>query len=240
MQRHDPYILTAMDGREANHPNSAPSKDEPTAFFYVVFGLVYEALAQASTDSASSVATRDATITALQALTSLVSPEYAGSAVLEPTIFEEFSNLCYRMAMTEPPEVQVHLVAAVSSFVNSQCRRTNTPRYVHLVLAHLVTNVPFSQRKLSELPLDSPINQCLRICAHILKQAIPSSREALSGRSSSSQLTGVLIPGLSRSLLRGQDTGAEGVFFYPCKYWGRLGDGFARGYPSSINRSICW
>jgi len=139
MQRRDPYILAAMDGREAEGPASttSSSRDDPTAFFYVVFGLVYEALAQASTDSVSSVATLDVTVTALQALASLVNPEYAGSAVLEYTIFEEFSNLCYRMAMTEPPEVQVHLVAAVSSFVNSQCRRTSTTRYVHLMLAFL-------------------------------------------------------------------------------------------------------
>ena len=130
MQRHDPYIMAAMDGKEANSITPTASGDDPTLFFYVVFGLVYEALAQASADSASSVATRDVTITALQALTSLVKPEYAGSAILEPTVFEEFSNLCYRLAMTEPPEVQVHLVAVVSSFVNSQCRRTGTTRCV--------------------------------------------------------------------------------------------------------------
>lgn len=130
MQRHDPYILAAMDGREANGTIPTTSGDDPTSFFYVVFGLVYEALTQSSADSATSVATRDVTITALQALASLVKPEYAGSAILEPTIFEEFSNLCYRLAMTEPPEVQVHLVAAVSSFVNSQCRRTSATRYV--------------------------------------------------------------------------------------------------------------
>ena len=130
MQRHDPYILAAMDGREANGIIPTTSGDDPTSFFYVVFGLVYEALTQSSADSASSVATRDVTITALQALASLVKPEYAGSAILEATIFEEFSNLCYRLAMTEPPEVQVHLVAAVSSFVNSQCRRTSATRCV--------------------------------------------------------------------------------------------------------------
>ena len=187
MQRHDPYILAAMDGREVKSAAPTTSRDEPTAFFYVIFGLVYEALAQASTDSAASVATRDVTITALQALGSLITPEYAGSAVLEPTIFEEFSNLCYRMAMTEPPEVQIHLIAVVSSFVDSQCRRTSTTKCVHLMLVYLIAYVPFRQRKLSELPPGSPVNQCLRICAHILKQAIPSSREALSGRSSSSR-----------------------------------------------------
>ena len=130
MQRHDPYIVAAMDGREANSITPTTSGDDPSSFFFVVFGLVYEALAQASADSASSVATRDVTITALQALASLVKPEYAGSAILEPTVFEEFSNLCYRLAMTEPPEVQVHLVAVVSSFVNSQCRRTSTTKCV--------------------------------------------------------------------------------------------------------------
>jgi len=175
-----------MDGREANGTTSITSRDDPTACFYVVFGLVYEALTQASTDSTSSVATRDVTITALQALASLVKPEYAGSAILEPTVFEEFSNLCYRLAMTEPQEVQVHLVAAVSSFVNSQCRRTSTTRCVHLMLVHPVTNIQSSQQKLSELPHDSPISQCLRISAHILKQVIPSSRETVSSRCSRS------------------------------------------------------
>jgi hypothetical protein len=174
-------------GGTSNSGTSAASRDDPTAFFSVVFGLVHEALAQATTDSASSVATRDATITALQALAPLVRPEYAGSAVLEPAIFEEFSNLCYRMAMTEPPEVQVYLVAAISSFVNSQCRRTSTKRCVHRILVYLVADVSVSQRKLSEMPPESPINQCLRICAHMLKRAIPSSRETLSGIGSSSQ-----------------------------------------------------
>ena len=186
MQRQDPSILAAMDGREADNTIPTTSGDDPTSFFYVVFGLVYEALTQASTDSASSVATRDVTITALQALTSLVKPEYAGSAILEPTIFEEFINLCYRLAMTEPPEVQVHLVAAISSFVNSQCRRTSTTKCVHLMLVYPVTNILFSQPKLSELPHDAPINQCFRISAHILRQAIPSSRETLSSKCSRS------------------------------------------------------
>jgi hypothetical protein len=184
MQRHDHYILAAMDGREANSTASTTPGDEPTSFFYVVFGLVYEALSQASTDSASSVATRDVTITALQALTSLVKPEYSGSAILEPAIFEEFSNLCYRLAMTEPSEVQVHLVAVVLSFVNHQCRRTSTTRCVQLILVYPVADILFSQPKLSELPHDAPISQCLRISAHILKQAIPSSRETLSSRCS--------------------------------------------------------
>jgi HEAT repeat-containing protein 5 len=183
MQRRDPHILAAMDGREGNDATSITSGSDPTAFFYVVFGLIYEALVQASTDSASSVATRDVTITALQALASLVNPEYAGSAVLEPAIFEELGNLCYRMAMTEPPEVQVHLITAVSSFVNSQCRKISTTRCARLMPLYLVTNDSFSQQKLSELPPDSPINQCLRICAHVLKQAIPSSRETSSGGS---------------------------------------------------------
>ena len=139
-----------MDGREANDTTSTTPGDDPTSFFYVAFGLVYEALAQASTDSAPSVATRDVTITALQALASLVEPEYVGSAILEPTNFEECINLCSRLAMIEPPEVQVHLVATVSSFVSGQCRRASATRCVHLILTYPVTNIPFSKQKLSE------------------------------------------------------------------------------------------
>lgn len=115
MQTRDPYILAAMDGQELSQGDPSPSqsipRDEPTAFFFVIFGLVYEALATASADSTSATSTRQvAVISALQALKCLVLPEYSGKAILEPTIFDEFISLCYRMAMTESAGIQVHLI----------------------------------------------------------------------------------------------------------------------------------
>lgn len=129
MQAKDPNIVAAMDGKEDDLPTPTPDstfkRNGPTAFFFIVFGLVYEALAQASTNSASAVSNQDVSIAALEALENLVRPEYAGDAIMEPTIFEEFTSLCYRMAMMETATVQIPLIRAVASLASSQCRTNN-------------------------------------------------------------------------------------------------------------------
>lgn len=127
MQAKDPFIVAAMDGREPS--STAPDqlkapREEPAAFFYIVFGLVYEALAAASTDSVANSTTRQTSLIAsLQALKSLVRPEYAGKAILEPTIFDEFIGVCYRLAMTESAPIQIHLIEVMAVFAASQGSR---------------------------------------------------------------------------------------------------------------------
>jgi hypothetical protein len=160
MQANNPHILAAMDGKEY----TAASKDlvldsdrkEPTAFFFVVFGLVYEALATSSADSSTTSTTRQSGVTsALQALKCLVRPEYSGTVIMEPTIFEEFISLCYRMGMTESAGIQVHLVEMLAIFAGSRSSSTVA---------------------LDALTMTSPAAHCLRICAHILKQSTAQSR----------------------------------------------------------------
>lgn len=129
MEHNDPYVLAAMDGHDTINATSPPaikvSKDrvEPAQFFYIVFGIVYEALATSSTDSSSgssSVPTRLSIVdAALQTLRSLVRPEYAGNALKEATIFDEFISLCYRLAMTEPASVQVKLISMLTALALS-------------------------------------------------------------------------------------------------------------------------
>jgi len=125
MQSNDPHIIAAMDGREApangTPPPTKSSNQEPAAFFFVLFGLVYEALSTSSSDSYGSTSQRQSIfVAALQALKCLVKPEYAGRAISEPTIFEEFISLAYRIAMTEPAAIQVHLIEMLSTFAASQ------------------------------------------------------------------------------------------------------------------------
>lgn len=123
MQVGDQSILAAMDGREStavitNSPTTL--REEPTAFFFVVFGLVYEALATSSADSTLTTSARHFTVvTALQTLKCLVKPDYSGKALLEPTTFDEFISLCYRIAMTESAAVQVHLLEMMASLASS-------------------------------------------------------------------------------------------------------------------------
>ncbi|KAJ7464426.1 hypothetical protein FB451DRAFT_1489674 [Mycena latifolia] len=73
MQANDPHILAAMDGREVGKDATPPAKEarreEPSMFFFIVFGLVYEMLATASAKSSSSATSRQSTvIAALQTL----------------------------------------------------------------------------------------------------------------------------------------------------------------------------
>jgi hypothetical protein len=125
MRENDPNILAAMDGSEtASSANGAKdaqtSREEPTAYFFVIFGLVYDALVASSADATSTPTSRQTAITALETLTSIVRPEYSGKALFGPSIFDEFCGLCYRLAMTESPVVQLHLVQAMASIAKHQ------------------------------------------------------------------------------------------------------------------------
>ncbi len=123
----DPNVLLAMDGLDINDrqnlSKNTSSRDEPTALFFAVFGLVYEVLATSSADSSPSIKLRQNSVIALEALKSLVKPEYSGRALLEASIFDELTSLCYRMAITEPSTTLVHLVEAIAAFALSQKSR---------------------------------------------------------------------------------------------------------------------
>lgn len=128
MQAAEPSILAGMDGHEigTNIKTNGPSsiRAEPTMFFFVIFGLAYEALVTSSADSTLTTSARQpVVIAALQALKSLVKPEYSGNALLEPTTFDEFISLCYRMAMTETAVVQVYLIEMLAIFASSHEQR---------------------------------------------------------------------------------------------------------------------
>lgn len=134
MQGNDQYILAAMDGRDLDAkelPAGKAPREEPAAFFFIIFGLVYEALVTSSADTSSSTTTRQpVVIAALRALKCLVRPEYAGLAIMEPTIFDEFISLCYRLAMTESANIQVHLVDMLANFASTQNPKSNGTRFV--------------------------------------------------------------------------------------------------------------
>lgn len=131
MQAEDSYILAAMDGQEPKQNGSgtlvqpARGREEPTAFFYVLFGLVFEALSTSSSESSHTPSSHQSVlISALRALKSLVRPEYSGNVLAEPTIFDELISQCYRLAMTEPASVHIDLIemlASMATMQNSRC-----------------------------------------------------------------------------------------------------------------------
>jgi hypothetical protein len=116
----DAHVLAAMDGSEAvvNGVSQTAPRAEPTALFFVIFGLVYEALASPDTDNTPGQ--RTISVIALKCLKYLVRPEYSGHALLDQANFDELVSLFYRMTITEPPTMVVHILEAISSLVVSQ------------------------------------------------------------------------------------------------------------------------
>jgi HEAT repeat-containing protein 5 len=123
MEARDPFILGAMEQADdvTTASTDRSARSEPTAMFFAVFSLVYEALS-GSTPYSEPIppATGSAPVVALRAMKSLVRREYSGRALLEPAIFDELLNLWYRMAMTEPPALQAQLVEAIRVFATEQ------------------------------------------------------------------------------------------------------------------------
>jgi len=83
-------------------------REEPTAFFFVLFGIVVESLTtQPSKDSPN---TDSQTLGALSALKRILRPSVAGSAVFEGKVFSETMELFARLALTESLNVQLVIV----------------------------------------------------------------------------------------------------------------------------------
>lgn len=123
MDTHDPCVQAAMDGLESPATATAngtatPPRTEPTALFFVIYGLVYEALSVNSSD-APSAQRNTISLIAMHTLNNLVRPEYAGNALLDAPIFDELISLWYRMAMTETPALQIQLLETISAFAVS-------------------------------------------------------------------------------------------------------------------------
>ncbi|KAI5860537.1 ARM repeat-containing protein [Durotheca rogersii] len=107
------FVFDALDGKEADA--SAPNgnaksadinyRDEPVAFFFVLFGIAFEALATRS-NQADSLATQEQTLEILQALKKILHPSVSGHAIYRDAIFSETMDLLDRLVLTERLDVQ--------------------------------------------------------------------------------------------------------------------------------------
>ncbi|EFQ97253.1 HEAT repeat protein [Nannizzia gypsea CBS 118893] len=88
--------------------NQINYRDEPVAFFFVLFGLAFDALVSHSCTPAQ-------TLDILQALQKILHPSVAGNAVYQETIFSETIDTLNRMVMTENLSIQSVIVQIVRS-----------------------------------------------------------------------------------------------------------------------------
>ncbi|KAF7556071.1 hypothetical protein G7046_g6405 [Stylonectria norvegica] len=126
------FVFDALDGKESDGPSTNGHgkgsdinyRDEPVAFFFVLFGLAFEALATRSGQS-DSLATHEQTLAILQALKKILHPSVSGHAIYRPDVFSETMDLLDRLVLTEGLDVQGVIVeiASVLCLAHPSARR---------------------------------------------------------------------------------------------------------------------
>ena len=101
------FVFDALDGK-----HEISYRDEPVAFFFVLFGISFEALVRSASQPARS---REHMLEVLQAMKKIVSPSVAGLAIYQDHIFSEFMDLMDRLALTEGVDVQTVVVEIAQS-----------------------------------------------------------------------------------------------------------------------------
>lgn len=118
------FVFDALDSKhahaeresdQANGVNGAMQqsagidyREEPVAFFFVLFGLAFESLAVRSSDD--DVVTKQRNLDILQALKKILRPSVSGNAIYQEVIFAESMDLMDRMVLTESLGVQSIIV----------------------------------------------------------------------------------------------------------------------------------
>ena len=109
------FVFDALDGKSKPSTNGTTSerddinyRDEPAAFFFVLFGIVIEALTTRppsdNQDGESQI------LEILLALKRILRPSVSGQAIFQDAVFSETVELFDRLALTEGLEVQLVVV----------------------------------------------------------------------------------------------------------------------------------
>ncbi|KAF2478878.1 armadillo-type protein [Neohortaea acidophila] len=83
-------------------------REEPVAFFFVLFGLAFESLAVRTADD--DIVARQRNLDILRALKKILRPSVSGNAIYQQVIFAETMDLLDRMVLTESLSVQSVIV----------------------------------------------------------------------------------------------------------------------------------
>ena len=108
------FVFDALDGKTEFSESQTPTKadhinyrDEPVAFFFVLFGLAFEALAGRPGDLQAS---KEQILEILQALKKILRPSVSGQAIYQEVIFSETMDMLDRLVLTEGLTVQTVIV----------------------------------------------------------------------------------------------------------------------------------
>ncbi|KAF2084373.1 HEAT repeat protein-like protein [Saccharata proteae CBS 121410] len=110
------FVFDALDGKteltesgdgKDDKPADINYRDEPVAFFFVLFGLAFEALVGRPSDGS---ATKGQTLEILKALKNILRPSVSGHAIYQEVVFSETMDMLDRLVLTEGLDVQEIIV----------------------------------------------------------------------------------------------------------------------------------
>ncbi|KAF2647448.1 HEAT repeat protein-like protein [Lophiostoma macrostomum CBS 122681] len=109
------FVFDALDGKtelsttttNGKSTDSINYRDEPVAFFFVLFGLAFEALAGRPGDLQAS---KEQILEILQALKKILRPSVSGHAIYQEVVFSETMDMLDRLVLTEGLNVQTVIV----------------------------------------------------------------------------------------------------------------------------------
>lgn len=106
-------VFDALDNRsmetlpKVNGENAGKDmnfREEPVAFFFILFGLAYEALVTQARDNPAHA------LAILSALKRILTPAVSGNAIYQDAVFDETTETLDRLALTSTSEIQTVLV----------------------------------------------------------------------------------------------------------------------------------
>jgi len=123
------FVFDALDGKASSRDVNGNGithdinyRDEPVAFFFVLFGIAFEALV--GRPGVDSLATKEQTLEILLALKKILHPSVCGHAIYQEAIFSETMDLFDRLVLTEGLAVQ----SATTDIAKSLCVEHPTAR----------------------------------------------------------------------------------------------------------------
>lgn len=111
-------VFDALDGKTeapttngTAHGSDINYRDEPVAFFFVLYGIVFEALVGRS--NGDLLGSKEQTLEVLLALKKILHPSVSGQAIYQEVIFSETMDQLDRLVLTEGLGVQSVIVEIV-------------------------------------------------------------------------------------------------------------------------------
>ncbi|WRT65221.1 uncharacterized protein IL334_002164 [Kwoniella shivajii] len=117
----DPFVLGTMDGKTFDSPmeprdTTLPIRPDPTANFYILYGLSFESLLKSLGDLNSAPFAQ----ACLKAMQSLIKPTLSGTTVFQGQFFDELCTVAYRIALSETANVKSEMITTVTDYILSR------------------------------------------------------------------------------------------------------------------------